>query len=312
MTWLLRTLDSWGCFATTHRLGRMSRRGWFLFAALGVIWGTPYMFIRIAVEHLTPAVVVTGRMSIAVLLLLPAAAKHHLPTVWRHHRKAIIAFAAAEMVFPFGALAIAERRISSSLAGLLIAGVPLVTALLLRRSGHADQWDRRRVFGLGIGMLGLVGLLGLDLRADNWWSIALCFLAVLGYSLGPLIISTHLADAPQIAVITLAQVVAAVMYSPLLAYELATGTWHSGAVPTSAWLSVVALGALCTALAFTLLFQLIDEVGPGRTTVITYINPAVAILLGILLLDEPFTPGMAVGFPLVLLGSVLATRKGTS
>lgn len=287
----------------------MSRRGWFLFTALGIIWGTPYLFIRVAVEHLTPAVVVTGRMTLAVLLLLPVAAKHHLPTVWRRHWRAIVAFASAEMVFPFGALAVAEQRLSSSLAGLLIAGVPITTAIMLRLTGHSDQWDKGRVAGLGIGMLGLVGLVGLDLRADNWWSIALCFLAVGGYAMGPLIISNHLADAPQLAVITLAQIAAAVMYSPLLAYEIATDTWHRGAVPVSAWLSVAGLGALCTALAFTLLFRLIDEVGPGRTTVITYINPAVAIVLGIVLLDEPFTRGMAVGFPLVLIGSVLATRS---
>lgn len=283
-----------------------------LFAALGIIWGTPYLFIRVAVEHLSPAVVVTGRMALAVMLLLPAASRHHLPTVWRRHWRPILAFAAAEMVVPFGALAVAERRISSSLAGLLIAGVPITTAFLLRLSGHADQWDRRRVLGLGIGMLGLVGLVGLDLRADNWWSIALCFLAVLGYALGPLIISNHLADAPQLAVITLAQVVAALVYAPLLGYELATGTWRRGDVPVEAWLAVAGLGALCTALAFTLLFKLIDEVGPGRTTVITYINPAVAILLGIAVLDEPFTAGMAVGFPLVLIGSVLATRRSTA
>jgi drug/metabolite transporter (DMT)-like permease len=217
------------------------------------------------------------------------------------------------MVFPFGALSVAERRISSSLAGLLIAAVPLVAALLLRRINHEDQWDRRRVLGLLVGFAGVASLVGLDVRADNWWSIALCFVAVVGYALGPIIITTMLSDAPQIAVITLAQAVAAVMYSPLLAYEIVAGTWKAaGPVPLASWLSVAALGALCTALAFTLLFRLIDEVGPGRATVITYINPAVAVLLGIALLNEPFTAGIAVGFPLVLLGSVLATRKSVA
>jgi drug/metabolite transporter (DMT)-like permease len=291
----------------------MSRRGWFLFAALGLIWGTPYMFIRIAVEHLGPAVVVAGRMAIAVLLLWPAARKHDIKQVWRDSKGGIIAFACAEMVFPFGALSVAERRISSSLAGLLIAAVPLTTALLLRRINHDDQWDRRRVFGLLIGFAGVASLVGLDVRADNWWSIALCFVAVGGYALGPIIITTRLSSQPEIVVIALAQAVAAAIYSPVLAYEFATGTWKTGeAVPASAWLSVLALGALCTALAFTLLFKLIDEVGPGRTTVITYINPAVAVLLGIALLDEQFTTGIAVGFPLVLLGSLIATRKSAA
>lgn len=292
----------------------MSKRGWTLFAALGIIWGTPYLLIRIAVEYLSPSVIVVGRMSLALALLLPLVVKSNLPAVWKSHRNAIIAFAAAEMIFPFGALAIAEKRISSSLAGLLIAAVPLVTALLLARIGHEDKWDSRRLLGLGIGLAGVTCLVGLDLRADNWWSIAITFIAVFGYALGPIIINTRLQQAPEIAVIALAQVVTIVVYSPILLIQIINGSWQTpyaatNGVPVSAWAAVAGLGIFCTALAFVLLFKLIDEVGPGRTTVITYINPAVAIILGITLLDEEFTPGIAVGFPLVLLGSVLATRK---
>ena len=292
----------------------MSKRGWILFITLGIIWGTPYMFIRVAVESLSPAVVVTGRMVIAIALLMPTALKHNLPAVWKAHKKGILAFACVEMIFPFGALSIAEKRISSSLAGLLIAAVPFVTGLMLRRINHDDQWDKRRVLGLAVGMAGIVALVGLDVRADTWWAIFLCFVAVIGYACGPIVISTQLDDTPQIAVITLAQCCAAIAYSPILAYEIATNTWSSETarahgVPLNAWLSVGGLGVLCTALAFTLLLKLIEEVGPSRTTVITYINPAVAILLGVLILNEPFTAGLAVGFPLVLIGSYLATRK---
>ena len=293
----------------------MSKRGWLLFAALGVVWGMPYLLIRVAVASLSPAVVVTGRMTLAIALLLPMALRDHLPTVWRTHWRAVVAFACAEMVFPFGALAVAEQHITSSLTGLLIAAVPLVTALMLRMTGHADQWDARRVAGLVLGWIGVASLVGIDVRADTWWAIALCFVAVLGYAMGPLIISTQMSNAPQLAVLTLAQATAVVMYLPFLIHDVMTGSWNrtSGqSVPTTAWLAVALLGAVCTALAFTLLFKLIDEVGPGRTTVITYINPAVAIVLGVLILDEPFTTGLAVGFPLVLAGSVLATRRNAN
>lgn len=294
----------------------MSKRGWILFGALGIIWGTPYLFIRIAVEYLSPAVVVSGRMVLGALLLLPLAMKDNLPEVWRTHKKGIITFALVEMVVPFGALSVAERNISSSLAGLLIAAVPITTGLLLRFAKHEDQWDKRRALGYIIGLLGVAGLVGLDVTADNWWSIAITFLAVVGYALGPIVISNMLSDTSELGAIVLAMVTTIVIYSPLLIWNLATGTWKTAeaadGIPLNAWMSVAGLGVLCTAIAFVLLFQLIKEVGPSRTTVITYINPAVAIALGMLFLSEPFTTGIAVGFPLVLLGSILATRKSTA
>lgn len=294
----------------------MSKRGWILFGALGIIWGTPYLFIRVAVEYLSPAVVVTGRMMLGVLLLLPLAIKEDLPKVWRTHKKGILTFAVVEMVAPFGALAVAEKNISSSLAGLLIAAVPITTGLLLRYTQHDDQWDKRRGVGYLIGLGGVAALVGLDISADNWWSIAITFIAVTGYALGPIVISTMLSDTSELGAIVLSMTATIVMYSPLLAWNIATGTWKTteaaAGIPMNAWLSVAGLGILCTGIAFALLFQLIKEVGPSRTTVITYINPAVAILLGITLLNEPFTAGIAIGFPLVLIGSVLATRKSAS
>ena len=294
----------------------MSKRGWILFGALGIIWGTPYLFIRVSVEYLSPAVVVSGRMLLGALLLLPLAMKDDLANVWRTHKKGIITFSVVEMVVPFGALSVAEKNISSSLAGLLVAAVPIVTGLLLRFAKHDDQWDKRRAVGYIVGLLGVAGLVGLDVTADNWWSIAVSFLAVVGYALGPIVISNMLSDTSEIGAIVLAMVTTIVNYSPLLLWNLVTGTWKTAeavnGVPLNAWLSVAGLGILCTAIAFVLLFQLIKEVGPSRTTVITYINPAVALILGMLLLDEPVTNGIAVGFPLVLLGSVLATRKSAS
>ena len=294
----------------------VSKRGWFLFAALGIIWGTPYLFIRVAVESVSPAVIVCGRMGLAIILLLPFAWKERPIEVFRKYWKGILFLALAEMVLPFGALSVAEKNISSSLAGLIVAAVPITTGLMLRAISHDDQWDKRRVVGLVVGMLGIVSLVGLDVRADNWWSIALCFLAVIGYAMGPIIIAIKLVGAPDLATIVMAQALAFLIYLPVLLWEIVHDSWRSAeaqevGVPLNAWLSVLGLGVLCTAIAFSLLFKLIAEVGPSRAPVITYINPAVAILLGVLLLNEPFTRGMAFGFPLVLLGSVLATRKQT-
>lgn len=295
----------------------MSKRGWLLFGALGIIWGTPYLFIRLAVEYLSPAVVVCGRMTLGALILLPFALKEDLPAIWRSHWKGILTFAVVEMVAPFGALAVAEKNISSSLAGLLIAAVPIGTGLLLRVTKHNDQWDSRRAIGYFVGLVGVAALVGLDVTADNWWSIAIVFIAVTGYSLGPIIISTMLHDVSDLGSIVLSQISAGLIYVPLLLWNIFNGSWKtqkgiSEGVPISAWLAVAGLGILCTAIAFALLFQLIKEVGPSRTTVITYINPAVAILLGVAILDEPFTAGIAVGFPLVLIGSVLATRSSVA
>lgn len=294
----------------------MSKRGWILFLTLGFVWGTPYLFIRVAVEYLSPAVVVTGRMALGVLLLLPLALKENLPAIWKSHKKGILLFALVEMVAPFGALATAEKNISSSLAGLLIAAVPIVTGLLLRFMKHDDQWDKRRAVGYVVGLGGVAALVGLDVTADNWWSIAITFIAVVGYALGPIVISTMFADISDLAAIVLAMISTFVIYSPVLLWQISNGTWKTAeaadGIPLSAWLSVAGLGVLCTAIAFMLLFQLIKEVGPSRTTVITYINPVVAIILGIVLLNEPLTTGLMVGFPLVLLGSVLATRKSAS
>ena len=290
----------------------MSKRGWFLFIALGIIWGTPYLFIRIAVTDLSPAVVVFGRTLIAALLLLPLAIHKGAAKTITTHWKGILAFAVIEICVPFGVLGVAEKQISSSLAGLLIAAVPLTNAIISRKLGLDSKWDWRRVVGLIIGFIGVGMLVGFDLRADNYWAIAICLFAVLGYALGPIIITKMLSDVPSIGVISWSVFIAALIYLPIVSFEIINDNWRASGVTqvsTDSILSVVALGVLCSAIAFVALFALVDEVGPTRTTVITYFNPAVAIILGIVFLNEPLTTGILVGFPLVLIGSVIATRK---
>jgi drug/metabolite transporter (DMT)-like permease len=297
------------------RIGIVSKRGWILFVALGIIWGTPYLFIRIAVADLSPAIVVFSRVIIAAALLLPIAIHQGHARTLRTHWKGILTFAVIEMCIPFGALGVAEKEISSSLTGLLIAAVPLINAVISRQLGLDSVWDARRIAGLFIGFIGVGMLVGFDVSASNYWAILICFIAASGYALGPIIITKLLSDAASIGVIAWSLLVAGVIYLPIVVFEIANDSWRAPGVTdvsTQAILSVIALAVLCSAIAFVALFALVDEVGPTRTTVITYINPAVAIILGIIILSEPITTGIIIGFPLVLIGSVMATRRNVA
>ena len=283
----------------------MSRRGWILFASLGVIWGLPYLLIKVGVESLSTPMVVFGRLAIGALVLLPVAAATRQLGSLRGHWRWVLAFAVVEMTFTWWALTWAEERISSSLAGLFIATVPLVTALLAAYVGLDDRLTGTRLAGMGIGFLGVGALVGLDVSGSDLIAVAALVITVVGYSVGPIIVDRRLQDVPSLPVIAVSLTINAVIYAPF-----AWLTRPTGPVPTTAWAAVALLGVLCTAIAFLIFFALIAEVGPSRTTLITYVNPAVAVLLGILVLGEPLTLGLAIGFPLVLLGSWLATRKG--
>jgi len=282
----------------------VSRRGWILFASLGLIWGLPYLLIKVGVTSLSTPMVVFSRLAIAAIILMPIAIGTRQLGQLRGHMRWVIAFALVEMTFTWWALTWAEERISSSLAGLFIATVPLTTALIARRLGMDDRLTGTRLVGMGIGFVGVGALVGLDVTGGDLLAIAALVVTVLGYSIGPLIVDRRLQGVPSLAVIAVSLTINAVIYAPF-----AWVTRPTEPVPASAWLAVILLGALCTAAAFIIFFALIAEVGPSRTTLITYVNPAVAVVLGIVILDEPFTLGIAIGFPLVLLGSWLATRR---
>ncbi len=283
----------------------MTRRGWALLLLLGVVWGLPYLFIKIAVESFSPQGVVFLRCLIAAIILLPIAIGTGQLSRLRGRWTWVIAFAFVEITFTWLALNWAEQRISSSFAALLIATVPLVTSVLAWRVGIDDRLSGRRLVGLGIGFLGVVALVGLDISGSSLWAVVAMIITVVGYSLGPIIVDRRLSDLPSLAIIACAMTINAVIYAPW-----ALLTWPTEPIPASAWVSVLVLGSICSALAFIIFFALIAEVGPSRTTLITYINPVVAVALGVIVLAEPLTIGLAVGLPLVLLGSWMATRKG--
>ncbi len=283
----------------------MSRRGVILFLSLGLIWGLPYLLIKVSVEYLSPEVIVFLRVFLAAIILLPIVIKRGYLRQLKGHWKWVFIFAIVEIAFPFGALTFAEIKLSSSMTGLLIAAVPIVSAIFAWRLGIDDRITGNRILGLTIGILGVAALVGLDVTGSEIISAALLAITVIGYALGPIIVSQKLSQAPALAAIAMAMVINSVIYAPLAFISRPNET-----VPVNVWLAVAVLGAVCTALAFMLFFSLVAEVGPARTTVITYINPAVAVILGILVLSEPITLGLLIGFPLILIGSFLATRKG--
>jgi len=282
----------------------VSRRGWILFASLGLIWGLPYLLIKVGVESLSVSMVIFSRMALGALILLPIAIATGQLKHLRGHWRWVIVFALVELTFTLLALTWAEQRISSSLAGLFVAAVPITTALIAWRLGLDDRLTGTRLVGMGVGIVGVGALVGFDVSSDSILAVLALVVTVVGYSLGPIIIDRRLQGVPGVPVMAIAIGLNAVIYAPF-----AWLTRPTEPVPSSAWVAIALLGVLCTAIAFVIFFALVREVGPSRTTLITYVNPAVAVVLGIVILDEPFTLGIAIGFPLVLLGSWLATRR---
>jgi drug/metabolite transporter (DMT)-like permease len=282
----------------------MTTRGWLLFVTLGVFWGIPYLFIRVAVADFDPVVVAFGRTAIGALLLLPLAIRSKALRPLRPHWKILLLYTAIEIVGPWVLLGHAEIRLNSSTTGLLIAMVPMVAAIILTVMGD-DRLDLRRIAGLVLGLVGVALLVGLDVHVDDLIAIGQVMLVVLGYAVGPIIISRRLADLPSIGVVTGSLLLAAVAYAP---FAVLFWPQHLTARATG---SVIVLAVVCTAAAFLVMFALIAEAGPARMTLITYINPAVAILLGALILKEPITIGIAIGFPLIIIGSILGTWRSS-
>jgi drug/metabolite transporter (DMT)-like permease len=282
----------------------MTRRGWLLFIALGVIWGIPYLLIKVAVRELSPASLVFLRTAIGAALLLPVVALRGDLRALLPRWRPLVAFTVIEMAIPWLLLSDAERQVTSSLAGLLMASVPLVGALLARAAGGHEPLGGRRLLGLAVGFAGVVALLGLDLGRGNAGAIAKLAVVVVGYAVGPLIVARRLSDLPTLDVVAASLALCAVAYAPVGLAQL------PAALPAPQVIGAVALlGVACTALAFLLFFRLIAEVGPVRSTVITYVNPAVAVAAGVALLGEPLTAGTGVGFVLILAGSWLATGQ---
>ena len=281
----------------------MTRRGWWLFAAMSLIWGIPYLLIKVAVGGVAPPVLVLARVAIGAALLLPIAIRRGelapLLPMWRW----LLLFALVEIITPWLLLSEAETRLSSSLSGLLIASVPILVAVIGRLTGGQDRLSAIRWAGLLLG-LGGVGLLvaGGGAHGDAG-SVAEVLVVAICYAIGPLIVARKLAGLPSLGLTAACLGFASIVYAPLAAI-----TWPAAVPSVTVLAALGGLAVVCTAAAFLFFFALIAEAGPARASVITYVNPAVAVALGILVLGEHLTATMAGAFVLILGGSVLATR----
>jgi drug/metabolite transporter (DMT)-like permease len=285
----------------------VSRRALLLFLALGVAWGIPYLLIKVAVDEVSPAQLVLARTGLAALILLPIAiAKGALRPLVPHWRWMLV-FVVVEIAVPWVLLGSAETRLPSSTTGLLIAAVPLAGLAIAFATGRAERLAPQAWVGLGLGIVGVAALVGLDVGGSDLGAVAEVGVVVVGYAAGPAILSRPLSGLPGIGIMASALTLTALAYVPIvLLTDGPPGALPSGRV---VW-SIVALAVVCTAAAFMLLFALVQEVGPVRATTITYVNPAVAVVAGALVLDEPVTVWTVLGFALVVSGSFLVNRGG--
>jgi drug/metabolite transporter (DMT)-like permease len=276
-----------------------------LFAGLGLAWGIPYLLIKIAVTELDPVAVVLGRCVVGALLLLPLALmRREILPVLRRWRPLLV-YTLVEIVLPWIFLSPAEQRLPSSTSALLIAAVPLVGVAVAFFFGRPERLSGLNWLGILVGMLGVAALVGLDVAGSDLLGVAQMVVVVIGYALGPAILARWMSDLPGIGVVMVSLAIAAIVYVPVAAV---TGGFPTHWPSPPAWISVLILGAVCSAGAFVLMFALIAEIGPVRATTITYVNPAVAIVAGVIVLHERVTVWTFVGFVLVLGGSFLVTR----
>jgi drug/metabolite transporter (DMT)-like permease len=279
-----------------------------LFAAMSVIWGIPYLLIKVADGGVSVPVLVWARVTIGALILVPLALAQGAwrpegRAVLRRHWRWLVAYAVIEIIGPWALLSTAERRLSSSTSGLLIASVPAIAALLAWLVGGGEKLTRIRVAGLVLGFAGVALLAGPGASRGDLLADAEVLLTAVGYAAGPMIANRKLADVPSIPANATCLLIAAVVYTPVALLNLP----HT--VPSAQVLaSLATLGAVCTAAGLVGYFLLIGEIGAARATVITYLNPAVAVALGAGILGERLTPAMGVAFVLIRAGSVLATR----
>ncbi len=282
----------------------MSRRGIVLFALMSVIWGIPYLFIRVAVAEVTPPVLVLARTSLGAAILLPIAlARVDVRPILARWRW-LVAFALIEIALPWVLLGSAEQHLSSSLTGLLIAATPLVGTVFALLTGGTDRFERIGWVGLGIGLVGVLAIVGADIGTSEPVAFLQVGIVAVCYAIGPAILARRLGGLPSIGVMALSLTGCVLLYLPV-----GIAQWPATPPSPNVVASIVVLAVVCTAAAFLIFAALIAEIGPVRATVITYVNPAVAAVLGVLVLNETLTPAMLAGFVLVIAGSILATRR---
>ncbi|HWS57833.1 MAG TPA: DMT family transporter [Actinotalea sp.] len=282
----------------------MSRRGWLLLAALGLIWGIPYLLIKVAVADVTPAGVVLARSAIGAAVLLPVALRGAGFAALRGRWPAVALFAGLEIVAPWLLFSDAERTLDSSTTGLLVATVPILSVVVGRVAGDRQPVPAVRWAGLLVALAGVAVLTGVS--ADHPWPVTQVLLGALGYAIAPVVAERSLQGVPASVLTTACLGIATAVYLPVV---LASGP-HPAPGPAAVG-ALVTLGLVCTALAFLLFFRLIAEVGGPRSTLVAYLNPLVAVSLGAVVLGEPLGPDVLLATLLIVGGSAAASVRLT-
>lgn len=282
----------------------MSSRGWILFLTMSIIWGVPYLMIKVAVEGVSVPVLVLARTAVGAAVLLPMAVSGQTLGIVRDHWKALLGFAFFELIAAWFLLSDAERHLTSSMTGLLIAAAPIVAAVLDRFTG-GERLGYKRILGLAIGICGVAVLAGPQIGGSTWPIIEVLMVATC-YAIAPLIAARYLADVPALPMTAVCLSFAALVYA-----APAAAAWPTEMPSTRVLLALAGLAVICTALAFIVFFALIREVGAARALVFTYINPVVALAAGVVVLHEPLTAWNVAALLLILAGCVLATRPHT-
>lgn len=287
----------------------MSRRGWLLFFLTGLLWGIPYLFIKVAVDPdggFSPAIVVCLRTAIGAAILLPWAI--HQKTLGDAIRgiRYVAPYAVLEMIGPWILIGTAEQKISSGLAGLLVASVPIWATIFASLKGDKTVWQRKRLFGIAIGFVGLVLVVGIESikGGSDPLSIVMVLVASIAYAYAVMFVQSGLPGVSGVAINGVAMLITAIFYLPFTVAQ-----WPSHHINASAIWSIVALGIFSSGIAFAIFFILVDIIGVARASLVTYLNTAFAVILGVIILGEPITTGIIIGLPLVLFGSYLASRK---
>ena len=280
----------------------MSRKGWILLLTLGVVWGTPYLLIRVAVTDYHPVFVAFGRAVLGAAILAPLALRRGVLGSGFRNLGWVALYTVAELSGPWVLIGYAEQYVASSTAGLIIALTPILAAAFAM-IGLKHSLSFKRILGLVAGLAGVAALMGFEADGPHWPAFVALGLSALGYALGPLIVARNLSRQDATGVVAASLILAALIYVP------AVPAHWPGSFTLAATASIIVLAALCTAFAFTLLFELINEVGAARATLVAYINPAIAVLLGVVVMNEPFSLATLVGFALIAVGTFLATHE---
>jgi drug/metabolite transporter (DMT)-like permease len=284
----------------------VTRKAAVLFAVTSVIWGSSFLFIRVAVEHLPPSAVVFGRTALGTAFLVPLAIRNHAFRGLRRAVAPVLVVTALDMALPTFLTAWGEERVSSSVAGILTATDPLFTAVLALWLIRSEAVDRKRFTGLLIGLAGVIALLGLDFRgqAGELLGAAAVLTSALGYAGAALLYRRWLADAPALGVTALMTALSGLAFLGPAAAGLPR---HPPALTSV--LALAVLGIVNTGRGYWLFYLLIDEAGAATASVITYLMPIVALFLGVGLLGERLTAGAVAGLVLIAIGAWLATGR---